>query len=368
MFPAHAQISPGPATHVIVAADPTKPLTPAPLISDILRTHFCIPGSVLLVEGVDAAIPASKHRRAVRLLLSDGELCIQALLQPELHPLIDSRQVYIGSYVRLHSFELRWLQSEGGVNRSNKSQSAVLLVVNEMTFAGWNAAFRDLTRLIEPHYKDQTQSVRSEVAFQEQRNLRAGILDNSVEQPAVEEPADLEDDDAFETMVVTGEQTTQRRLQSQAPRRRAQFASASLPWVSADLSKPLKLTPLASIPNLPYKQNWTVNVLAVVASLSGIEAATLPPFTQRTARLVDPSTTKQVLLTVFLEPEAFIPEIGSVVLLLGVKNHRFDGGSLKKYGNERPKEGSTWWIEDPWELPWCDVASLKKWWSDEDQK
>ena len=364
MYPAHAS----PATHVTVAADPAKLPTLKPLISDILRTHFCIPGSILLVESVDATIHTSKRDRAVRLLLGDGDLCIQALVRRELHNLVDSQQVYIGSYVRLNSFELQWLHSKGGVNASKKSKATVLLVVREMTVVGWNTAFRDLAKFDEPRHIQQPEIrfIPSEIAAETRQDPRSRILTDFLEQPEVEDLSDIDDDDAFGTIIVAENQTNQHRLQSQGAQGSLQGAHPaipSLPWISEDLTKPLKLTPLASIPNLPYKQNWTINVLAVIASLSDIEAATLPPFTQRTARLVDTSTRKQVLLTVFLDPETFVPQIGSVVLLLGVKNHRFDGGSLKKYGNEKPRKGSTWWIENPTELTWCDVAGLKKWWS-----
>ncbi|KAH7040623.1 uncharacterized protein B0I36DRAFT_379555 [Microdochium trichocladiopsis] len=163
---------------------------------------------------------------------------------------------------------------------------------------------------------------------------------------------------------------------------------------------PIKLTLLKSIPSLPYKQNWSVNVLAVVSAISALEPASLPPtFTQRQVRLADPTTPKHVLLTVFLDPEGFTPSVGSVVLLLGVKNHTFDGGSLKKYASDRPKAGASgggagsggdlarvlatadyhgggainveesknhhggsWWFENPVQFAWCDVAGLRKWW------
>jgi hypothetical protein len=69
-----------------------------------------------------------------------------------------------------------------------------------------------------------------------------------------------------------------------------------------------------------------------------------------------------VLLTVFLDPDDFSPAVGSVVLLLGVKNHRFDGGSLKKYASDRPRSGGRWWFEEPKELGWCDVAGMREWW------
>lgn len=58
----------------IVAVDPSRPFTPRPLISEILRTSYCAPGSVLLVENIEATIPVSRRYRTVRLLLGDGEL------------------------------------------------------------------------------------------------------------------------------------------------------------------------------------------------------------------------------------------------------------------------------------------------------
>ncbi|KAK5651215.1 hypothetical protein OQA88_12722 [Cercophora sp. LCS_1] len=144
---------------------------------------------------------------------------------------------------------------------------------------------------------------------------------------------------------------------------------AAKPWVATDPTQPLKLTQLKSIPHLPYKQNWMCNVLAVIASLSEVEPSTLPPFKgkQRTARLADASTTKRVILTVFLDAEEFTPEVGSVVLLMGVKNHRFDGGCLKKYESDRPTSGMSWWAEDPGTLQWCgeEVAGLRAWWAEQ---
>ena len=78
-------------------------------------------------------------------------------------------------------------------------------------------------------------------------------------------------------------------------------------------------------------------------------------------------------MTVFLDPEEFNPSVGSAVLLVGVKNHRFDGGSLKKYasdgvagrgkGKGKAREVATerWWFEDPWEMQWCDVGGIRNW-------
>jgi hypothetical protein len=177
-------------------------------------------------------------------------------------------------------------------------------------------------------------------------------------------------EDNFEVLEVHEDSATQRRLNVVERNERVKGSAHTQPKVahsvlslkSVDLLQPLKLTPLRSIPNLPYKQNWTVNVLAIVASLSDVEPSHLSPYRQRTARLADPTTTKQVLLTVFLDPAEFNPGVGSVVLLVGVKNHGFDGGSLKKYVSDKPKEGTRWWYEEPRDLAWCDVRGLKSWW------
>lgn len=136
--------------------------------------------------------------------------------------------------------------------------------------------------------------------------------------------------------------------------------------MSNDPTQPLRLTPLQAIPHLPYKQNWMVNVLAVVVSLGDVERCHIPPYRLRAARLADASTAKLVHLATFLDPEHFTPALGSVVLLLGVKNHLFDGGSLKKYVSDRPKNGTSWWIQHPQALGWCEdeVVRLREWWEE----
>ncbi|KAK4179476.1 hypothetical protein QBC36DRAFT_322512 [Triangularia setosa] len=138
-----------------------------------------------------------------------------------------------------------------------------------------------------------------------------------------------------------------------------------LPWLSNDPTQPLKLTPLSQIPHLPYKQNWMVNVLVIVTQLGEVEPCPYPPYVQRQARVIDQSAPdRHIHLTVFLEPETFEPRLGEVFLLMGVKNHKFDGGSLKKYVSDRPKGGGRWWVEGG-KLEWCNgmVKELQSWWA-----
>lgn len=359
----------------VVAVDPTEPFEPRPLISEVLRTRHCIPDSVFLVEGIEAHVAVSKRYRTVRLLLGDGELCIQALLRSEMHRFVDIGRVFVGCYVRLSRFHVQSvvLDPDGDRDYDNAAEM-VYLVVKDMTTVGWNTAYMQMAgttgqekshtstglQALSTEYKASTGSGQPNRSIATTRpNIEAAQL--SIARQTEEPKSDEED--AFESRQVP-EQTIQERRQEAELLK--QQPSKALPLAPSTLSKPLKLTPLKSVPHLPYKQNWAVNVLGVVASLSDVEPALLPGYVgkQRTARLADPSTDKQVLLTVFLDPDEFGPCIGSVVLLLGVKNHRFDGGSLKKYGNERPKPGTNWWFENPTDVEWCDVEGLKNWWSE----
>jgi len=329
--------------------DPAAP-PPAPLIADILRTRRCLSGSVFLVEHIDDNIAVTNRYRTVRLLLGDGELCIQALLPGPMHPLVDSRAVFEGCYVKANKFELRYFDL-AAPGRAEKKMA--YLLVEDLTASGWSQQYLDM--LAAPAAPEEEPAALLEPGGKDRRV--------AVEDDDVESGSDL--DDVFEVMDVSVERATQRRREEQ---RRPERHTAPRPhWLaSGDPTKPLKLTPLRSIPHLPYQQNWVVNVLVVVASLSDVEPSALPPHHQRRARLADPSTGKQVLLTVFLDPGDFVPSVGSVVLLIGLKNHRFDGGSLKKYASDRPRDGGRWWYEEPRHMEWCDVAGLRQWWESKD--
>jgi hypothetical protein len=382
-------LSNSPASSDIVCIA-SEPFTPKPLIAEILRTRYCIPGSIFLVEGVDV-FHASKSTiwRAIRLMLGDGELCIQALVSGDLHGYIDGGDVAVGTYVRLEAFHLertgpdgeRGEKGEDNIHlASGGSDNLVYLVVEDMAAVGRN------NRLLSMLEAEKASSASDSTPASSLRPI-GDFHESSPSPPTLAAthktsgtgaaplgelaiPNDdngSENDDDFEVINIPEQRLTQRRAEA------AVHASSTsdysmpvdtnqLPWQSTDPTKPLRLTPLRSIPNLPYKQNWSTNVLAIIASITDLQPSTLPPGSQRVARLAHPSTPKQIHLTVFLDPEEFTPNVGSVVLLLGVKNHRFDGGSLKKYASDRPKAGLRWWYENPTQFSWCDVVGLKRWW------
>lgn len=365
-----------PLDTAVVAADPSTPFEPRPLISEVLRTRHCIAGSIFLVEGIEAHIAVSKRYRTVRLLLGDGDLCVQALLRSEMHRFVDTGRVFVGSYIRLSRFDVQSIELKSdGDNETGGSEEMVYLVVKDLDTVGWNTAYMQMagTTGQEQSYATDGPEIalarhKYSVGLGQQGHTNAtrpdlGATHSSTVPVMQAEDTKSDEEDAFESRRVSEQTVKERRQEAELLK---QQPSNVAHWAPSSLSKSLKLTPLKSIPYLPYKQNWAVNVLAVVAWLSDVEPALLPGYVgkQRMARLTDPSTDKQVLLTVFLDPDQFAPEVGSVVLLLGVKNHRFDGGSLKKYGNEKSMSGTNWWFEDPMDIEWCDVEGLKNWWSE----
>ncbi|KAM0263723.1 hypothetical protein ACHAQJ_001037 [Trichoderma viride] len=458
----------------ITPAPGQEPFTLQPLIGDMFETRRCIPGSIFLVEGIDvipvpAAAPEEDDTHAVRLVLGDGELCIQALLHPDMFYLIEKRDVFVGCCVRVGDFMMRLEEpdadgggvggdifGQGGVEAEEEDQEEkearekedakvmAYLIVNELETAGWNETYMAMWRnhgkgkdieqpfsvtddssgskratttmqegqgaaLIDaqttpkaskskghvvrfadppasPSVKTPTKAMpqdkgKAKVSFKVPRPL-SGDFDNDDDH---NDDGDDDDDDleeafeAFETRTFPLRNTSSSTSTTPKKPDAREVVAAPASDINTDKSQPqqpialprdwhnhqapLKLTTLRLIPHLPYAQNWSVNVLAIVASLSPVEPSHLPPGKQRTARITDPSTAKQVHLTVFLDPDEFTPKVGSAVLLVGVKNHRFDGGSLKKYASDGKRDvGKRWWFEDPWDLEWLDVTGIKSWW------
>ncbi|KAK3937328.1 hypothetical protein QBC46DRAFT_319855 [Diplogelasinospora grovesii] len=385
----------------VVPLDPqNNTFQPRPCIFTILRTGKCPGGTILLVESLEENISTAAGNRTVQLVLGDGVLCIQALLAPELHELVDDGTIFEGCYVRVDKFELRkkWLppaeppsaqwdiEDDGSLDPAKM----VFLVIRECEVIGWDRAYMDILRQedekeLPPISAKKGSFPQPERAPEEgPKTLEKGKGEEILapQQPPTKaapkinlEP-DPDEEEAFEQMQVELGRATQRREEqrtvrfSDQPKPGAPPPKKDPPYIPDDPTQPLKLTQLRSIPNLPYKQNWMVNVLAIVVSLSEVMPCPLPPplNIQRNARLADPSTSKQVLLNVFLDPEEFNPKIGSVVLLVGVKNHQFDGGSLKKYPSDKPTNGMRWWLENPEHLGWCDVGGLRGWWEEKQRQ
>ncbi|GAB0136279.1 hypothetical protein EsDP_00004586 [Epichloe bromicola] len=384
----------------ITAAPNASPFTLVPTIKHLVRTRFPVPGSIFLVEDIQiASLTETGRWQVVRLLLGDGELCIQAVLGDAMHRFVHTREISVGTYVRVddHQLRVRRLVDEHG-----ESKQIIFLVVHNLSTVGWNRPVQELHKEQQHEQEDGCISTPDEEPVTPQIETSPERKSPSAFGPVSGPPTkahlsrkpsgkpsptseteskhvlqNAATADAFEefealTFPVKKPLNPTSKSPTKAPRANTSDTSDKQPMVPIalardwhalhDLQTPLKLTTLRSIPNLPYQQNWSCNILAIMTYLSPVEASHLPPYKQRTARIADPSTSKQVHLTVFLDPEEFTPTVGNAVLLTGVKNHKYDGGSLKKYASDKMR--GKWWIEDPRELKWCDVQGIKAWWAE----
>ena len=125
------------------------------------------------------------------------------------------------------------------------------------------------------------------------------------------------------------------------------------------IERPLNIIPLARLRGYP-RRNDIYDVFVVIQSVSNevIKRSRMPA--KRDLRIVDPSTEKKVLLSVFVDPEKFIPTIGTIALIRSVVTHEWDGGMINVYPNQC--EGKQWFVPDPVGVPGCDVDRMREWW------
>lgn len=417
-----------------------------------------------LVEGLDSPIlivvevcrVITSSHAITRLLLDDGELCIQALLHPKpwqelllfahdkglTSPGDDEESWLLGRRIALVEFSVETRQEP------DISSGSIFLLVKDLEMVEeeplhlpWAEKKTRLEVLPAEKSKFSINQLRDKVSPPQSPQLE-GELDarhTLIYIPGGQSSAKLEmasssnsypreimgrqkksqpittssnddSDDSFETMRVDLKRVAnqqQKILSHRAlniypiavPRPRSNLPLRHLPTRLSSAASPrpsffpiipeapLHLTPLGKITTgmLPYQQNWSIATLCVIVSVTPVEPAHLPPHRQRIARIAHPSCPgrKRVHLTVFLDPEEFNPAPGSIVMLVGVKNHRFDGGSLKKYASDRPPHGERWWRIDPDRevqmssndgkkkrlsaLPWCkdECENIRSWWTAE---
>jgi hypothetical protein len=141
----------------ITLAPSASPFTLNPIIQDLVRTRFAVPGSIFLVEDVQTtSLTDSGRWQVIRLLLGDGELCIQAVLGDAMHRFVHTREITVGSYVCVQDFQLR-LKSVNG----SESQPMVYLVVYDLKTVGWNDDVRQMQQALEDRAKAPAGESRS---------------------------------------------------------------------------------------------------------------------------------------------------------------------------------------------------------------
>lgn len=126
------------------------------------------------------------------------------------------------------------------------------------------------------------------------------------------------------------------------------------------IKRPLQLRSLESVTGQHATRNKVHDVFGVICSVdaSVIKPATMP--LKRDMRIMDRSTDKKVLVSVFVDPVHFQPRVGTVALFRSVTTHEWDRGMLNVYPQQCG--GKAWFVPDPVGVPGCDVAGMKDWW------
>ncbi|KAL1893896.1 hypothetical protein Cpir12675_003872 [Ceratocystis pirilliformis] len=359
---------------------------------EALISHGTMPPLLtLVVEGLQQLELPTKSLPAIRLLLGDGQLCIQALLHTRLHSLASTGVVVVGAIVALSHYEVV-------VKDTHDSNPLIFLDVERLEVVGqWKGGGDPKERQIRGEKEgdaatvgdkqgqgdntvstvDSFSDVQFNDSFFEQSSPTLTQLNFNGETQLAETPAPiaapippiapaLNSPSPIKPQHVTTNYPLPKPLPFYKPSLDLSTTPAIRPialfrkW--HNIQHPLKLTTLGSVPYLPYKLNWTCNILAIIISLNPVEPGTLAPL-QRIARLIDPTVAMPMRLTVFLNPQEFTPPLGVPVLLVGVKNHTYEGGSLNKYESDKPLKGQRWWYTDLGQFPWCNADELLRWWN-----
>ena len=129
------------------------------------------------------------------------------------------------------------------------------------------------------------------------------------------------------------------------------------------IKRPLNIRSLAAVTGVNASKNKVYDFFAVVAAVdASVVKPELMPL-KRDIRIVDPSTEKRVLVSIFVDPVNFKPSVGTVALFRSLTTNRYDGGMLNAYPQHCG--GKQWFIRDPVNAEGCDVLGLRKWWEEQ---
>ena len=366
-----------------------------PVIEEIIRTRLFDKPITLLVDRIHVVPYKSEEddTEAYRLWLSDSHKALQAVLVPEIHPFVRSKEICNGSIVLLRKYRLEEAKRLKGVGK------VLYLVVEDVEAIGHDGreslpltfeearaitdispekdaeepsnVFARLDSSKEEASKETTEPPCDEGPLAHKRLLDELSPPPSPSRPKVRKVTFQDEGGSNATSfsrpkTASGLPARPSSSQPMLPRSGTQPAPAN-EYGSRPVNRPLSLTTLAKLTGPPHVvvRNRVVDVLAVIVEVSPniitrnhLSHLDLPP--SRNLRIMDPSIPKKVQLTVFVDVDSFTPTVGTVALFRSVTTHEWDGGSLKAY--PRDCKGRDWYIPWPWNIEGCDVKAMKNWW------
>lgn len=352
-----------------------------PIIRELVRTQVCFPDIKLLVDRVNIIeLPnqnVADHSQAYRLFLTDREKTIQAVVKRRLHRMINSGEIREGSFVVLKDYCL------ARAKRRNSDGEVVYLQIADFYSVGEEARS---TRETSPtplspsnlddaqplhHPSNESNSVShplkrkhgTAVSEPESKsNKRGQELGRSA--PELEKQTDIDgspDFDTFKDSELQGKRpgpnsnkdvgsSNEESIYSAA--HESYVASNAEPAHSNNIAnafkpinRPLKLSTLSSVTGANRSKNEVHDVLALIVH---VDAHTYKPPRmprKRDLRIMDSSTSKRVVLSVFTDPVGFGPKPGTVALFRNLTTHDWDGGNVKAY--PWLCEGRAWFVPVP---------------------
>ncbi|MCJ1324782.1 hypothetical protein MMC10_001444 [Thelotrema lepadinum] len=374
-----------------------------PVIKEIVRTQFFGNPIKLLVDRIHVVPYRSEDEesQAYRLWLSDTHKTIQTVLKPEIHPYVTSRDICDGSIVLVTKYRLekaKRLNGEGNVwylvvedmeSIDSDGRESVPFTFEETRIetkassSSGNAIFPGLRSSDDLSPTKSVQIPRDEGPLGQKRHLDELSTSPTPSKPPKARKLDQPEERNVKSVSFTRPRTAAGLSAAQSsgypllsrprtqPSPQSKRSDSKTTPTKQDgqqrIQRPLSLVSLIKITGPPQSltRNRIVDVLAVVAEVSPSIIARnhlthldLPP--SRNLRIMDPSTSKKVQLTVFVDAEDFMPKVGTVALFRSVTTHEWDGGSLKAY--PRDCKGKEWFLPWPWNVEGCDVKAMKHWW------
>ncbi|KAL8835429.1 MAG: hypothetical protein Q9205_002665 [Flavoplaca limonia] len=376
-----------------------------PVIQELVRTQVCLPNLKLLVHRIAVVtlpeVDELDGNEAFKLTLTDGEKTIQALLKRRIYKTLYNADIREGSFVILKVYHI----AQG--KKVHGDGTITYLVVEDFFSIGEDESYHvvsetedspDLaagtsvpkepskhlplpktvisgtgndrspqgTTLVATVKAQELPTSRMALDQQDEKFLEYVGKENVTPTPPTSQQLREAMKRKWDTALAeidmndTHRISKYRRLEETRAREAKQAADAAAKALLV-LFESLPTTPLVAVTGSNKRRNTRHDVLALIVSVSPdtVKRANMP--SKRDFRIMDISTTKKVLLSVFVKAEDFHPQPGTVALFKHLTTHDYDGGSLNAYVKDCA--GSDWFIPDPPGFENGEVAQLKDCWA-----
>ena len=352
-----------------------------PIVRELVRTQACFPHVELLVDRISIIdLPFSngaESLQAYRLHLTDREKTIQAVLKRRSHKAITSGEIKEGSIVVLKDYKLaraKRIASDGEViylqiadfysvgEEARKNENAPPKLLSNSDGDNTHIPRHEAPSQIPPSQLLKRKRDTASSDFDSNLRKRDQELWNSAPEPENEiGPDPTSVSDAFNST-----KFKPKRSDVESAKEEGSFSDESTYSVAHDLhiasnpapspsktatnasrpiTRPLKVSSLASMTSVNRSKNEIHDILALIVH---VDAHTYKPPRmprKRDLRIMDTSTSKRVVLSVFTDPVGFEPKVGTVALFRNLTTHDWDGGNLKAY--PWVCEGTAWFMPVP---------------------